>query len=609
MIDKIVIRSINNSLKLFSRTKFSNYAVKFCTLQSSENFVQAVPRHNKLQNRDDILTKHLENIKFKDKNDLTDLISYMNEFQQSADEKLSYDDIKTSKNFVHMCTIIQRNARSFSTYNILQALQLLFSLNVPNDTVVIETLLQLMRIYINDLTIFEISKLYDLLSSQNKTELTKALLKALQIVFVNQIQIELDPSNRKVLMHALRFGCKINSKNSILYIINMLCRNQQDVNIDEVTSIFYALPYLPILNTSHKLFLTKVNDIIITNYKSLPIGAIRFLLFQILKIMEKNIADDFCFEHLIKALCTAAMDNNSTLGEDIQILTLLNMMQYGNKSFMDHIAKKCIEDPKILTNYSHYQGLNIVKGMNICSYKTIYWDALEPLILNYVMNENLVLSMKAAVTFHLLSLGYYNKQLIEHVFTLYNGKHHDLGDRRTMFYILKIHQFVKTLYPEYQGVTLSQDIVDYIFKHIVTKNTLPLKSYLEQIVKNNIYVKSDMKTKLGHVIDHVIILQRDGSSLTADDYGDSMYVEDIVVPIGCSRIFILAVPVALNRRYSEQEQNTWKTTVASLKTLIDCNIVSINLFKWHTLNEGEKKSYLKKSLKDHLTLHNNVITN
>nr|XP_033332963.1 uncharacterized protein LOC117224272 [Megalopta genalis] len=152
-------------------------------------------------------------------------------------------------------------------------------------------------------------------------------------------------------------------------------------------------------------------------------------------------------------------------------------------------------------------------------------------------------------------------------------------------------------------------MIDYILEHRGKRNTLPLKSYLEEIIGNNMYIKSDIKTKLGHIIDHVIILQSDGTFLTTNDYDDTTYAEDIVVPTECRRIFILTVPVSLTRRYSKQEHRIWQTTVASLKALTECSIVSISLFKWYILSETEKKSYLQKSLNDLLTLHNNAITN
>ncbi|XP_076659555.1 uncharacterized protein LOC143362927 isoform X2 [Halictus rubicundus] len=598
MMDKIVMRSINNSLKLHNWTKLSNYVAKFCTVQSSENFVQA---YKKLENQKDILTGYTENITESiQKNDEniqnTELFKCMDEFRLSADEKINYDHIKNSTKFLQICTMIQKNAKRLNAYDIIKVLRFLFSLNTPSDTVLIATLLQLLKCYINYLTTSQIIQSYYMLQTQNETELIKALLKALKVVFNNQIQVELDTTNISTAICALKFAHKIKDENSITHIINVLCRTKGNINMYDAISIFYALSCMPKLHRSHERLLTKVKNVIIYNHKSLEYSTIQFLLHRIIHILETNLVNDFYFERLINVLCEAVMNKNEMFHKDIEILTLLNTMQYSDRFFIDYITKKCIEDPKTLTDCQPNEMLNFVESMNISSYKTKYWDTIEPLILEYTMNRSSTFSYTVAITYHLLSLDFYNKELLDHVFSVYNSRYHNIIDRNIMFYILKIHQYVKTLHPEYQGIALGQDTIDYIRKHIETENISPLKRYLKEVIRGNKYIRHNMKTKLGHTIDHVIILQPDGSPLAANDYSNSTYVEDIAVPIEYRRILILSMPVSLSCRYTMNEQSTWQKTVASLKTLTGCSVVSINLRKWITLHRIERKLYLQELL-------------
>ncbi|XP_076283811.1 uncharacterized protein LOC143210649 isoform X2 [Lasioglossum baleicum] len=521
----------------------------------------------------------------------------MNEFRLFANEKINYDDIKDSKQFLQICTMIQRNAKSLSTHDIIKVLRFLFSLNTPNDTVLIVTLLQLLKCSINHLTTLQIILLYNMLQTQNKTELTKALLIALKVVFNNRIQIELDMTDLSTVVRALKFAHNINDESSITYIMNVLCRSNENINVYDAVSIFYALSCTPELDKSRKDLLTKVNNVIIDDWKSLEYSTIQFLLHRISKILEMNTAKDFYFEQLINVLCEAVMKKNGTFRKDIEILTVLNTMRCGNRFLIDYITEKCIEDPKTLTNCLPNEMVNFVEGMNISSYKTKYWDTIAPLILKYTMNTNSTFSYTAAITFHLLSLNFYNEELLDHVFSLYNSRYHNILDRKIMFYILQMHQYVKTLHPEYQGSTLGQDAIDDIIKHTETDNIFPLKRYLKEVVGGNKYIRHNMKTKLGHTVDHVIILQPDGTPLVADDYNNSAYVEDIVVPVECCRILILAVPVSLSCRYTLREHSTWQTTVASLRALTGCSVVSINLHKWFTISKGNRKLYLQESLK------------
>lgn len=192
-------------------------------------------------------------------------------------ENLYYTNLTTSKEFEQICKVICKNVRSLSIYDTINILRNLLFLNVPSNTVIIQTLLQLIRISLNDLTVGQIMILYNMLYKVETTPLIKVLLPALSHVFNEQAQIELN-SNSINLLQALQFCFVVNNSKIKRHIISILVESKQKINLDYIIDIFNAIYTLPKLCLSSKQLLLCVQNIIITYCRRLNFNEINYLL-------------------------------------------------------------------------------------------------------------------------------------------------------------------------------------------------------------------------------------------------------------------------------------------------------------------------------------------
>ncbi|XP_031825605.1 uncharacterized protein LOC116423936 isoform X2 [Nomia melanderi] len=580
MINKFVLR-LNKSLKIHQHVKLLNYSAMYCISQQYKESEEVTSGFRYA--RKQIYNSQVNN------RPVSEILKRMYEFS----ELMHNESVVNSKQFLRLCIMIQYNVRSLSIQNIFDVLDFLYSLKVPTNTVLVETLLQLLRVQINTLTLSQIRRLYHKLKRLDETELIKGLLFALPIVFENRIKIELDERNKNNIIQALNFATQVKNMNLVIYAINKLYKNNETKNIYDAVTILHGLILIPELNILDCKLLNQMTDIIINNYETLNFEAIRFLLVHIEKRHKNKQMKNSYFENLVHTLYHVMKNKNMSFDNDIEVLRLLNRIKYRNISFMDYLAQKCVENPNLLRDCTAGQMNSFIKAMTISSYKTTYWEKLEPLILDFVWKCDFDLAV--LITFYLLSLDYYNEKLLKHVFSSRFCSESNLLDVGIMSFLIRLYQCVKILYPNYQGITLSQNVIDHCIQKTTVHYNSFLKTCLEDMVGGGTFVGSNMTTKFGHHIDHIIILNPNGFPVVIQ-YDNSRYIENITAPLEYSRILILSVPTSVICKNSGRYHSTWEICVKSLEKLTGYTIVQISADTWWRLPNNEKKSYLLKLL-------------
>lgn len=211
-----------------------------------------------------------------------EVIKIMASFDISLKNGLCANNMKDSAEFIEMCERIQKDARSLGTGHIIQALQILISSDIPVNSVLVATLLQLLRVSVNDLSVGQILIVHRLLRNREATPLVKGLLEALPCVFRNQVPVELDRRNMYTLFKALSFACDINDVQTLSYIMEILSTNRESINVQYVTPTLRALCMLPFLTRSSMAVLLRTQDVIVNNYKSFEFKDIDSILFLII---------------------------------------------------------------------------------------------------------------------------------------------------------------------------------------------------------------------------------------------------------------------------------------------------------------------------------------
>lgn len=185
--------------------------------------------------------------------------------------------------FVRLCEVLNRNIRLMKTNDVIESLKVFTYFKIPSNSIIIQSLLQMIRTTINELSLREIIFIVYLLKKMDSTPLSDALLIALPLVFEAQLPTKLDADNISELTWSLRFANENNISNQELrdIILKALLKYKNSMDVQAAWSIFYSL-----CSTQTQLspitleVLSDVQNILITNARELSIH-------QIIKLSEK----------------------------------------------------------------------------------------------------------------------------------------------------------------------------------------------------------------------------------------------------------------------------------------------------------------------------------
>lgn len=193
-------------------------------------------------------------------------------------KKLDPKIVTNSEAFENICKVILKDIKSLSRYDTINILRVLLFFNVPTDSLLIQTLFQMIRVSLNNLTIGQIMILHNMLYKIEKTSpLSESLLHALPHVFKQQAEIELN-SDSTNLLQVLQFCSMINDFKVKRQILMILCNNHKKINLGNVITIFDAIYSLPKLYPFSKQLLVYIQNMILTNYRTLNFNKIEYLL-------------------------------------------------------------------------------------------------------------------------------------------------------------------------------------------------------------------------------------------------------------------------------------------------------------------------------------------
>lgn len=196
--------------------------------------------------------------------------------------KLDQTDFTNSKGFQNICEVILKDVRSLSRYDTIHILRRLIFFNVSANSVLIQTLLQMIRVSLNNFTVGQIMILHSILYNMEKSFLSESLLCALPYVFIQQAQIELN-SDSTNLFQVLNFCSVINNLTVKRHILRILQKNINRINLNNVIPVFNAIYSLPKLCLPLSQLLDYVQYMISINCNTLNIKEIEHLLHCISK--------------------------------------------------------------------------------------------------------------------------------------------------------------------------------------------------------------------------------------------------------------------------------------------------------------------------------------
>ncbi|XP_050590035.1 uncharacterized protein LOC126921969 [Bombus affinis] len=587
-MNKIIRTLVKDPMILHKWTILSN----FSTISSHDvSVVEKLVTNNEILNNENTMEYIEENVKNMDAKTAVRTINIL--YQKfNRNKRLDQMDFTNSKGFENICKVILKDVRSLSRYDTINILRCLLFFNVSANSLLIQTLLQMIRVFLNDFTVGQIMILYSMLYNMEKSFLSESLLRALPYALEEQAQIELN-SDSTNLFQVLKFCSMINNLPIKRHILQILQKNTNRINLDNVIPVFNAIYSLPKLCPSSTRLLHYVQYMILNNCNRFNFNEIQHLLHC---ISEKvlNSEKKFYNEALIDKLCSTVLISNTTFQQNLIILKHLNNIRFSNIPFLNCLVEKCLKNTNILERYC----INtFIKGFIIADYIPHNWETIGRKLQNHAIAIDCSIPNTVSAAFHLVSLNFYCPELIEKSFILYNSlceKNSVLFVKDITLSVLKLYWCVKQLYPEYNGFVPDESKLNETKIERDSSEIPYLIDSLKEAVGGTEYIKSGLRTKFGEFVDYVVVIQPDGSFMNTNYYDNITFVEELASLTECSKILFFAFPI---EAYSINKGNLLSTVKIQLKiieTLPGFHSFVINPYLWEKFSDKEKVLHLQK---------------
>lgn len=199
--------------------------------------------------------------------------------------------------FIRLCEVLNRDVRFMKINDIIGSLKALTYFKIPSNILLTQSLLQVVRVTLNQLSLRNIIFITFLLKKMDSTPLRDALLIALPIVFETQFSTKFDTDDGVLLIWSLRFITEHNILNAEIQdiILKTLLKYKDHVDIQTAKSIFYSLSCIsdPPPMTFEVLF--DIQKILISRAKELNVQEITRTLDRIVFITATKYVTRFLY--------------------------------------------------------------------------------------------------------------------------------------------------------------------------------------------------------------------------------------------------------------------------------------------------------------------------
>lgn len=203
-------------------------------------------------------------------------------FKASKNMEEDLQNIKQHIGFIRLWEVLNRNVRLMKTNEIISSLRVLTYFKISANCVLTQSLLQMIRANVNEISLQDMMKIITLLKKIDSTPLGDALLIALPIVFEAQLPTKLNPDNIFMLTQSLRFISENNINNPEIQniILKSLQKFEKNLDVQTAWSIFCSLCVASCMSPIAFELLFNIQKILISDAKQLSV-------FEIIKALHK----------------------------------------------------------------------------------------------------------------------------------------------------------------------------------------------------------------------------------------------------------------------------------------------------------------------------------
>ncbi|XP_014224154.1 uncharacterized protein LOC106650573 [Trichogramma pretiosum] len=524
------------------------------------------------------------------------IVTALKSMQQFYKENrhITFEEVKKSIHFNKMLMILEKNMTRLSLPQVVQTFRVLQFFKVQSNSNIFQSILQLIRNSINELELNHIYSLNNRLKTMNPTFLSEAIRTALPEVFKAQVMLKVDRDHVNELKSALWYMTeeKIQNEQILNYIFDGLEKHKTNLNPIAAKHIYLSMCSLEPISPKHMDIVIAAQNLILDNCEMFKTHEKVCIVIETLKMVASG-KEEFYNPILIDNLLKHCIQEDLDYKPAMYILNSLNKLHHINQHLLEYLSHICCENPPLLNTHP-LNVSTLLHGLSNANYKPSSWKKLQKVSLEhiYLLPNDVTLAYCAL---HLLALDCFDSKLISHIFAI-----HQIPRFLSPTYhktLATLYQSVKTLYPEYTGPWPENKLIDSfktIFSSNETKQNL-LLPLLQHIVGTPNCIKNNVKTELGHNIDHLVILQNDkpiAINSTSTDSGESPRIQDLIIPEDCTRVAIMIQPTELFGRNIKVLRASVLLSLRSLEAM-SYKVVKVSEELWQSMPEYERIPYLK----------------
>ncbi|XP_068619170.1 uncharacterized protein [Battus philenor] len=526
------------------------------------------------------------------------------ELQKSGKFNQTEDLIK-DPGFSVLCQNFKRHARALDVYEAVEAIKVLSYLRVPVDSLIVQTMLQLIRTNINFLNIRQIMFLDFLLDQfDSKNHLVDVLKLALPLAFQIHLPLELDNDDLPLLKDMLIYCCNHDLPDRCINnVVTGLLLHDQSIDAQTAKSIVWSLCQV---NCTEQIFPTRVQllhicyDILAHRIAELSYNDVLKTAAKIKgRVLEKH--PEYYQEQLLDAIADYVIKNNIEFEQGLLVARVLSRVAHTHLGLMEYLCNMASNGTTDLAGVRTnilFSFINCLSNNNYTPEPTQWEKIRKSISENPILNGTNAALPWTKFCLELASLGHYEDKLLVRVFSENFLKEYLARDKNTLdlLQLLTLHEAVNTFHTdEFQ---LPSQILDR------AKDIYPIHSITDHVRQNlarglggEEYVAKNIVLPSGMVAD-LFLGVKNGNPLslpktTQDDV--KVPIEDLNLPQGSLPVCILTFNQGCYSMNSNRLRGTFRLVLDILEKQ-GYVTVPINVSEWLKTPTHERTPYLMREV-------------
>nr|CAD7394949.1 unnamed protein product [Timema cristinae] len=277
---------------------------------------------------------------------------------------------------------------------------------------------------------------------------------------------------------------------------------------------------------------------------------------------------------------------SSSLTDALRIALPLVFEGHVSMDLLDYLCERVVENGTLLENCRPATLISLISALAIANYKPENWGCIKDSLLKNPLLQDEKLELPwIKISVNLALLDCFFNPLLERVFqenflkTFLDRKNNLLDHLQ----LLTLYHAVFTLHPTYSGPlppsAIMQEAMSKNGEHV---KDFPLKGALERGLGGSCYLLTKVHTKLGHFVDHVVVMRKGGYPVAINENSEQstssrQFVEDLIIPPNSQLFEILIViaivlaSVAAASLTIDQTADDWDIMVWSQSGVLRCD--------------------------------------